>query len=205
MNTEKFYANLSKQSYSKKNERDNYVDGFTLDTELSDSRHAVYHNKDSNHTIISVRGTNTDMSLDSVEDLSADAALAFGNLTATRRYKQAQAKLYNTQRKYKNSRFDLTGHSLGGRVVEELASREEKVTQVHSYNPGSFVSDFGTDIKCAYSFDEQCQNRKKRVNRYTVDGDVLSMAAHTGKGIKKHKHYNRPKRGMDAHTINNFI
>lgn len=206
MNDEKFFANLSNEAYKRKDRKMEF-EGYKHDNELSDTRHAIYHNPEKNHTVLSVRGTRTDLSLDSVEDLvdSDLGGIVFGNLTATRRYKQAQTKLQKAQEKYKGSKLDLTGHSLAGRVVESLAARESGIDAVHSYNPGSFAKDALTDIECKYSSSTQCKNRKKRVHRYTVQGDVLSLTSHTGQGIKQHIHKKKPKKGMDAHTINNFL
>jgi hypothetical protein len=205
MSQEKFYASLANQAYIKKEDRDNDISDFELDTELSDTRHAVYHNPIRNHTILAVRGTKTDLSADSIEDLGTDAMLAIGNLTATKRYSQAQKKLYATQAKYGRTRLDLVGHSLGGRTVEELGAREENINQVHSFNPGSFLKDWDTDLNCKTSKSKQCEYRKSRVHRYTVAGDPLSMTSHTGQGIKKHKHYAQPRPGLDPHTVKNFL
>ena len=202
---EKFYANLSDQAYKGKDRKMEF-EGYTHDKDLSDTRHAIYHNAETNHTVLAVRGTRTDLSLDSVEDLvdSDLGGIVFGNLTATSRYKQAQSRLRAAQRKYKGSKLDLTGHSLGGRVVEELSARESGINQAYSYNPGSFASHALTDIKCKFSNDAQCKNRKSRVNRFTVEGDVLSITSHSGQGIKKHTHKKKAKKGLDAHTIANF-
>ena len=204
MNNEKFYANLANEAYKGKDRKMEY-EGYIHNNELSDTRHAIYHNAEKNHTVLAVRGTRTDLSLDSVEDLvdSDLGGIVFGNLTATSRYKQAQTKLSQVQSKYKGSRLDLTGHSLGGRVVEELSAREKGINETHSYNPGSFASHALKDIECKYSNSTQCKNRKKRVHRYTVEGDVLSLASHGGKGIKQHTH-KKAKKGLDAHTIANF-
>tara|TARA_R100000734_G_C3319038_1_gene114109 strand:+ start:2193 stop:2822 length:630 start_codon:yes stop_codon:yes gene_type:complete len=206
MSEEKFYANLSAEAYKREDRKRKY-EGYIHDNELSDVRHAIYYNPEKNHTVLAVRGTRTDLSQDSIEDLvdSDLGGIVFGNLTATRRYKQAQTKLRQAQQKYKGSKLDLTGHSLGGRTVEELGAREKGINEVHSYNPGSFAKDALTDIECKYSFSTQCKNRKNRVHRYTVEGDLLSLTSHTGQGIKEHSHKKKPKKGLDAHTIKNFL
>ena len=202
---QKFYANLSAEAYKRK-DRAMQFEGYTHDNELSDTRHAIYYNPEKNHTILAVRGTRTDLSVDSQEDLidSDVGGIVFGNLTATRRYKQAQEKLRQAQQKYKNSEIDITGHSLGGRISEELSAREGGINEAHSYNPGSFASHALKDIECKYSNSTQCKNRKKRVHRYTVEGDLLSLTSHSGKGIKQHVHLKK-KKNMDAHTIKNFL
>ena len=89
MNEEKFYANLSDQVYKGKDRKMEY-EGYTHDNDLSDTRHAIYYNVEKNHTVLAVRGTRTDMSKDSIEDLvdSDLGGIVFGNLTATSRYKQ---------------------------------------------------------------------------------------------------------------------
>ena len=206
MSDEKFYANLANESYKRKDRKMEF-EGYTHDNQLSDTRHAIYHNAEKNHTVLAVRGTRTDLSLDSQEDLidSDLGGIVFGNLTATRRYKQAQAKLQQAQQKYKGSKLDVSGHSLGGRISEELGAREKGVDSVYSYNPGSFAKDALTDIECKYSMSTQCKNRKKRVHRYTVEGDLLSIASHSGQGIKQHTHKKKPKKGLDSHTIRNWL
>ena len=68
MNEEKFYANLSDQVYKGKDRKMEY-EGYTHDNDLSDTRHAIYYNVEKNHTVLAVRGTRTDMSKDSIEDL----------------------------------------------------------------------------------------------------------------------------------------
>jgi dienelactone hydrolase len=203
---EKFYANLANEAYKRKDRKREY-EGYIHDDLISDTRHAIYHNAEKNHTVLSVRGTRTDLSQDSIEDLvdSDLGGIVFSDITATRRYKQAQEKLKQAQQKYKGSRVDLTGHSLGGRVVEELAAREKNVNESHSFNPGSFVQNALKDVECKYSMSRQCKNRKQRIHRYTVEGDLLSIASHSGQGIKQHTHKKKPKKGLDAHTIRNFI
>tara|TARA_R100000231_G_scaffold115906_1_gene86342 strand:- start:756 stop:1376 length:621 start_codon:yes stop_codon:yes gene_type:complete len=206
MNNEKFYANLSAEAYKRK-DRAMKFEGYIHDNKLSDTRHAIYYNPEKNHTVLAIRGTRTDLSVDSQEDLidSDLGGIVFGNLTATRRYKQAQTKLQQAKEKYKGSELDATGHSLGGRIVEELAAREQGINEVHSYNPGSFTGNALKDIECSYSKSAQCKNRKNRVHRYTVAGDVLSLTSHGGRGIKEHTHKKKAKKGLDPHTIKNFL
>ena len=203
---QKFYANLAAEAYKRKDRKMQY-EGYIHDNKLSDSRHAIYHNKDNNHTVLAVRGTRTDLSLDSQEDLidSDLGGIVFSDITATKRYRQAQDKLRQAQEKYKSSKVDLTGHSLGGRVVEELAAREKNVNESHSFNPGSFVQNALKDVECSYSKSQQCKNRKNKVYRYTVEGDVLSMTSHSGRGIKQHIHMKKKKKAFDSHTIKNFL
>ena len=204
MSEEKFYANLSDQAYKGKDRKMEF-NGYTHDNNLSDTRHAIYYNAKTNHTVLAVRGTRTDMSKDSIEDLvdSDLGGIVFGNLTATSRYKQAQTKLRQAQKKYAGSKLDLTGHSLGGAVATALAEREKGINEAYVYNPGSFAKDALIDIKCQYSNSTQCKNRKKRVNRFTVEGDVLSLASHGGGGVKSHTH-KKAKKGLSAHTLANF-
>ena len=204
MNKQQFYAQTANQAYEKNREAN--IADFELDTELSDTRHAVYHNADKNHTVLAIRGTNTDLSADSIEDLATDVTgVVFGNLTAEKRYKQAQSKLNAVKGKYGRSRIDLSGHSLGGAVATSLAERESDIAEAHVYNPGAFASQALKDVECAISsFSEHCRNRKQRVHKYTNEGDILSMASHTKGGVKKHVH-RKPKKNMNAHTIKNWL
>ena len=206
MSDEQLYANFSNEAYKRKDRKKEF-ENYIHDDSLSDTRHAIYHNAEKNHTVVSIRGTRTDLSQDSIEDLvdSDLGGIVFGGLTATRRYKQAQAKLQQAQQKYKGSKLDVTGHSLGGRISEELGAREKGVDSVYSYNPGSFAKDALTDIECKYSMSTQCKNRKKRIHRYTVEGDLLSIASHSGQGVKQHTHKKKPKKGLDPHTIRNWL
>ena len=204
MSDEKFYANLANEAYKRKDRKMEF-EGYIHNNELSDTRHAIYHNPDKNHTVLAVRGTRTDLSQDSIEDLGTDlTGIVFGNLTSERRYKQAQEKLKQAQEKYKGSRVDVTGHSLGGAVATSLAEREKGINEAHVFNAGAFAPQALRDIECQYSMSTQCKNRKKRVVRYNIEGDVLSLASHTDKGVKKHI-YKKPKKGLDPHTIRNFI
>ena len=205
MSEQKFYANLSAEAYKGKDRKMEY-EGYLHDNQLSDSRHGIYVNPNKNHIILAVRGTRTDLSLDSQEDLidSDLGGIVFSDITATKRYRQAQDKLRQAQEKYKSSKVDLTGHSLGGRVVEELAAREKNVNESHSFNPGSFVKNALKDVECSVSKSTQCKNRKNKIHRYTVQGDLLSITSHSGKGVKQHIHL-KPKKGLDPHTIKNFL
>jgi putative lipase involved disintegration of autophagic bodies len=117
----------------------------------------VYHNSEENKTILGICGTKTDLTKDSVDDLKTDSSILIGNLTATRRYTDATDKLAGVKEKYGKSKIDITGHSLGGRVAEEMSGRVDGINEVHSYNPGSFVKDALTDLDCKFSQSKVCR------------------------------------------------
>ena len=201
---EKFYARFANESYAKSSDRVKEQDGYVYDSKLSDRRHAVYHNADENKTILGIRGTKTDLSKDSVDDIKTDSSILIGNLTATKRYKQATDKFEGVREKYGDSKVSISAHSLGARISEEMAARQDGISEVHSYNPGSFVKDALVDVDCKYNKSKQCRMRKQRINRYTVEGDSLSILSHSGKGVKTHRH-KRSRKGVNPHALVNFL
>ena len=95
------------------------IDGYQLDKELSGRRAQVYHNKDTNHTIINHRGT------DGIHDMYTDVKLMLG-MKNNDRFKHGKKVTDKAIGKYKNSDITITGHSLGHAIAKEANKKYDK-------------------------------------------------------------------------------
>lgn len=105
--------------------------GYTLDKELSGSRHKVFVNKKGEPTAV-YRGTKTK------RDVIAVAGLATGLFKHTKRYKQTQKDTKKIKEKYKGKSLTAAGHSLGGKLAEGVGAKK-----VITYNKAIGIKDIG--------------------------------------------------------------
>lgn len=109
---------------------DNYIEGYKLDTELSNDN-AVTITRPDGSAILAYRGTRPT----NIDDLNADAAILAGQHrtdTPHPRFIQALDQYNLVSQKYEN--VDLTGHSLGGTLADYVGRMNDEKAIV--YNPG---------------------------------------------------------------------
>jgi hypothetical protein len=122
--------------------------GYDLDKSLSNDNEQTYYNKDTNKLIYNVVGTHN------LYDAGIDVYLAMGKLKSTNRYKQADEILKKARDKYKPDNTTLTGHSLGGSIVQYLGKKGDNVLSLDSgYTIGT----------------------KTRGTSYRTSGDIVSL------------------------------
>ena len=188
----KLYAHLAQQSYNKVGEREQTLGGYERDSSFDTKKSAVYHNKKTNKTIISYRGTDpTDP-----EDLYNDAHILRGSQSTTDRYKRSEAVYDAVKTKY-NSEITSTGHSLGGNISEHIARKKGGKAETFNTGRGRDKSYLLASVRCKLpNAPSYCNS----VNRHHVVGDALSMA---NKGYGKGHSY-KSAGLLKSHSLDNF-
>lgn len=161
--------------------------GYQIDKGLSNDNQQVYYNPDSKKLLYNVTGShtlddwvNSDLKLAlgikknagkpiierGIEKLLPDAwkksfdrryENVFGGFKDTDRYKQADETLKKAKAKYSPTNVSISGHSLGGRIIQDIAKGTDKV---YALDAGSTI---GQTVKGG-------PNR----NIYRTAGDVVS-------------------------------
>jgi len=88
-----------------------------------------------------------------------------GGYRDTDRYKQADETLKKAKAKYNPADVSITGHSLGGRIVQDIAKKSDKV---YALDPGQTIG----------------QKVKGNQNVYRSAGDIVSLASAGSKNVK---------------------
>jgi hypothetical protein len=155
--------------------------GYDLDKSLSNGNEQVYYNKNNNKMIYNVVGTHN------FNDVGTDIYLAMGKLKDTSRYKQADDVLKQARIKYKPDNTTLTGHSLGGSIVQYLGKKGDNVLSL----------DGGFTI-----------GQKSRGNNYRTSGDLVSLLGSNGKHMTTLENKNLISGGLlgtyYAHNVDNI-
>lgn len=154
--------------------------GYQYDSELSNDNEQFYYNSKKGKLIGNVSGTHN------FNDGLTDLALAAGRLKQTKRFEEADSKYKQAREKYAGAKKTvLTGHSLGGGVVNYLAEGGVKgYTLDGAYSP--FTKDRGN------------------IKDYATKGDVISTFGHFDKGgvlANPNKNKYDP---IAAHKVNNI-
>jgi len=161
--------------------------GYQIDKGLSNDNQQVYYNPETKKLLYNVTGShslqdwvNSDLKLAlgikknagkpiierGIEKLLPEAwkkgfdrsyENVFGGLKDTDRYKQADETLKAAKAKYQPAETALTAHSLGGRIIQDIAKKDDKV---YALDAGSTI---GQTVKGG-------PNR----NIYRTAGDVVS-------------------------------
>ena len=161
--------------------------GYVIDKKLSNDNQQVYYNPETKKLLYNVTGShnltdwvNSDLKLAlgirknegkpiierGVEALLPEAwkkgfdrsyENVFGGFKDTDRYKQADETLKEAKAKYNPADVSISGHSLGGRIVQDIAKKDDKV---YALDAGSTI---GQTVKSG-------SNR----NIYRTAGDVVS-------------------------------
>jgi hypothetical protein len=161
--------------------------GYQIDKKLSNENQQVYYNPESKKLLYNVTGShnltdwvNSDLKLAlgirknegkpiierGIEKLLPESwkkgfdrsyENIFGGFKDTDRYKQADETLKKAKAKYNPADVSITGHSLGGRIVQDIAKKNDKV---YALDAGSTI---GQSVKGG-------PNR----NIYRTAGDVVS-------------------------------
>jgi hypothetical protein len=158
--------------------------GYIRDPNSNDNQQIYYHPQ-SKSLLVNVTGTHN------LSDIGTDLALAGGKLQNTQRFKEAKAAINQAKQTYKPLNTTLTGHSLGGGIISQGASKGDKVialdpalTLGQKINPahtlyrssGDVVSIFGSgDINTIQGKQSLIptlgivQNIKKSIEAHKVD------------------------------------
>jgi hypothetical protein len=174
-----------KSSYGDEDAEDELVkQGYEYDRYLSNDNQQVWYNPTKNHLLYNVAGTHN------ISDIIPDIYLAFGNLKATSRYKEAKNTLEQAKEKYKLDRTPdttITGQSLGGAIAQYVGSKDDKI---FTLNKGATIG----------------QKTRKNEKAYRVEGDIVSLANAYSKRMKTLKNNNLTRfipviGNYDAHAV----
>ena len=108
--------NMLSKSYDKNN---NDNGDYKIDNSLSGQRVKVYHNNNTNQTVVAHRGTN------SVQDWGTNVGLLFGY--KSKRFKHAKQIQDKAALKYGNENLTTVGHSLGAKIAEEVGKNGHEI------------------------------------------------------------------------------
>ncbi|CAL6318313.1 unnamed protein product [Bathycoccus prasinos] len=137
--------NLKNPKYSHIND----LNGFELDKELSTLDDAVLHNKLTGETVISFRGTTSNIKETKafLKDWEVNSKIMFNPKSAenTRRMKNAFSNTENVLSKYGKDNLKVVGHSQGGYVSSSVAQKLD--LEGHHYNPAISVRQINQNKK----------------------------------------------------------
>ena len=102
--------------------------GYNYDSQLSNKNNQIYFNPSTKELLMSVKGTDPT----NWRDLYTDAALTFGALKNTSRYKESDKKWKAAKQKYNVASGTLVAHSLGGIIIKYISSSSDKVITLDS-------------------------------------------------------------------------
>ncbi|CAL6295170.1 unnamed protein product [Bathycoccus prasinos] len=138
-------TNLKNPKYSHIND----LNGFELDKELSTLDDAVLHNKLTGETVISFRGTTSNIKETKafLKDWEVNSKIMFNPKSAenTRRMKNAFSNTENVINKYGKDNVKVVGHSQGGYVSSSVAQKLD--LEGHHYNPAISVRQINQNKK----------------------------------------------------------
>ena len=137
--------NLKNPKYSHVND----LKGFELDKELSTLDDAVLHNATTGETVISFRGTTSNIKETKafLKDWEVNSKIMFNPKSAenTRRLKNAFSSAENVIAKYGKDNVKVVGHSQGGYVSSSVAQKMN--LEGHHYNPAISVRQINQNKK----------------------------------------------------------
>ena len=116
-------------SYNEKNPPKE-IEGFLLDTELSNKTAKVYHNPTSGETVVAHRGTS------GAKDWVNNVAYLTGNYEKTDRYKMGKKNQQKAEEKYGAENISTLGHSQGAVLARKLGADTKEIIGVNGASLG---------------------------------------------------------------------
>jgi hypothetical protein len=182
--------------------------GYQIDNKLSTDDYQTYYDPTNKKLLFNVTGSNK------LSDwVNADAKLALGGLLKpleyfrpitkklgienivgdfkqTDRFQNAQNALREAKNKYNEEQTTVVGHSLGGRIAQDIARKGDKV---YTLDPGITLG----------------QKTKSGQNVYRTSGDLVSIAGSGSKNITTLSNPNKQTGNLlvdvyNAHNIENI-
>lgn len=191
---------LAREAYNA-NPRSN-INGYVLDTGLSNRKTRTYHNPETKQTYIAHRGTDPKHR----GDLKNDALIGLGlfNRGNSKRLRLAEDISKGAQAKYGNNITNV-GHSLGATVAERTGQRlRPENSKVVGYNPGVSPLDIPRALynKAVNYFNPNSAQaqRNQNVTRHTTGVDPISMSGLVNSG----KTVLHTPTSLNPHGLGNF-
>lgn len=168
--------------------------GWKIDNALSNNRNTVFYNPQTREAVLSVKGTD----LDQVDDLTNDALIIMGEERQGVRYRETRQILENMRQQY--PQVSVTGHSLGGRIAIDLA--EDFDIPAHVFNPGTTYKGIGKKA-LETLWQAATRGKAKNIQSYNTSTDLISIFSVFDPKLKRK--FVPTKKGLNAHSINNFL
>jgi hypothetical protein len=178
------YSNFASEAYIAPSDRKMTLLGYTYKKGLSNANLSTYIDKPDKKIIVSVRGTVPSNFRDLVSDIGIVSSDKTFNTTRLSNHKRMIDQILD---KYPGYKLILTGHSLGGYLVEQLAETYPTAQGI-VFNPGTSLST--TNLS----------NPQNNVIGYRTRGDPVS-AGYSSIPMKTL----RSKNYIDTHSISNFL
>jgi hypothetical protein len=172
------------------------IRNYIRDNKMSNKNEQIYFNPKKNKLLFNVSGTHN------MSDVLTDVNLAAGNLKNTDRYKEAFQALERSKNKYNPKTTTLTGHSLGGAIVQDLSVKNSN-DKSYAYNSGYSL------FNLPYS--------NKNLNSFRTAGDPVSILGSLSNNVKTLKNQNKAEfnpfrrpllygleTGLKAHSSSNL-
>ena len=193
------YKNYDTNQVEAQKELDDYLDGYTIDTEFGNDDIGTTIIKPDGSAIIAFKGTD----FKNIYDLTADMLVSGGYHRLKPQYqfipntRFSNAEDYYKIVKQKHPEIHLTGHSLGSAVTTHVASKyDEKAT---IFNSG----DTPQDLNSPYFNSEP-----EQIKSYIVPTDLISMSAKffpNQKTIYVERKIKTGYKYTDSHKLANFL
>jgi hypothetical protein len=119
--------------------------GYQIDRRISDGRQTlVAYNPRVNKVLFVANGTDTK----SEKDLITDFVLAQGGLKETRRYRETKQAYDQAKEKYRGAKFTDVGYSLGGALVNQIASPNDRALVYNgAYTPRQKIREHVRNVR----------------------------------------------------------
>jgi len=161
--------------------------GLVYDPSASGKQVATYVNPATKQVVVAHRGTATK------HDIVTDAALALGLQRYTPRFRKAQKKTKDIQKKYEGYEVTHTGHSLGGAIAMEQGKRSGG--RVVAFNRGAGLTSIGG---------RRAKNQTDYVNKRDLVSTMTRFELPARKSVARTVQISGGGRGVvGAHTIEN--
>ena len=155
---------------------------FTVDKDLSGKRVKVYHNPETNQTVVSHRGTAN------MKDWLTDAGMTFG-YEGGKRFKHSKKVQKKAEKKYGTENLTTVGHSLGARLAEKYGQKgNEVITLNKPIIPKTFgkkISEKQYDIRTENDPVSALHSLQKNEKMKTIKSDTYNPLTEHGVDVLK--------------------
>lgn len=194
--------------------------GYLVDKEASGPNHTTFYNPVNKKAVVSYRGTD----VKNTSDLLADGFIFAGAESLSARFREAERTANAVTQKYGSANVSVTGHSLGG--AQALYVNRRLGLEADAYNPGAgletakrgFVDrtarvlpgvqvlatrhDPVSAALAVAGFGTIGTRKKQNATIHSTGIDPISVSALLG---DERKEFTAPKKGLDVHTVRNFL
>jgi hypothetical protein len=105
--------------------KNDYINGYEMDKDLSGNRAQVYHNPETNHTVVSHRGTQ------GMQDYITDLCYALVNDKHSKRFQHAKDIQQQAENKYGADNVTSIGHSLAKALANEAGQNSKEIIMLN--------------------------------------------------------------------------